>query len=94
MNNMTQRRHAIIYTILGISLVLISVFAIYQYKQSRNLKLQLNSQYARSFYEMTGYVDKIETDLRKSMLVSSPYQLASLAGNIYRMSNSAKAFVF
>ena len=40
---------------------------------------------------MTEYVDKIETDLRKSMLVSSPYQLASLAGNIYRMSNSAKA---
>ncbi len=87
----SMRRHAVIYSVLGVLLVGISVFAIYQFKQKQNLEIQLDNQYARSFYEMTEYVENIETDLRKSMLVSSPAQLAQLAGNIYRTSNSAKA---
>lgn len=85
------RRHAIIYTILGVLLVGASIFAIYQFKQKQKLEIQLDNQYARSFYEMTEHVENIETDLRKSMLVSTPAQLAHLAGNIYRTSNSAKA---
>ncbi len=92
MNNIShQKRNAIIYTCLAIALVLVSAFAIYQYNRRKNLEISLNNQYARSFYEMTEYVENIETDLRKSMLVSSPAQLASLSGNIYRLSNSAKA---
>ena len=92
MNSYTeQKRHAIIYTLLAIALVLVSIFAIYQYNKNRKAQISLDNHYARSFYEMTEYVGNIETDLRKSMLVSSPSQLASLAGNIYRMSNSAKS---
>lgn len=87
----SMRRQAIIYTILGVLLVGASIFAIYQFKEKQRLEIQLDNQYARSFYEMTEHVENIETDLRKSMLVSSPAQLAHLAGNIYRTSNSAKA---
>ena len=90
-NYTSERRHALIYSILGVALVLVSIFAVYQYNKSKNLQISLDNQYARSFYEMTEYIGNIETDLRKSMLVSSPSQLASLSGNIYRMSNSAKA---
>ncbi len=87
----SMRRQAIIYTVLGVLLVGAGIFAIYQLKEKQKLEVQLDNQYARSFYEMTEYVENIETDLRKSMLVSSPAQLAHLAGNIYRTSNSAKA---
>ena len=87
----TQKRNAIIYSVLGALLVGVSIFAIYQYKQAKDAKLQLSAQYARSFYEMTDFIGNIENDLRKSMLVTSPAQLAQLSGNIYRMSNSAKS---
>lgn len=86
-----QKKHAIIYSALGVLLVLISVFAAYQYTKRKEATTALNNTYARSFYEMTDYINSIETDLRKSMLVSSPAQLAELSGNIYRLSNSAKS---
>ena len=86
-----KKKHAVIYSVLGVLLVLVSAFAAYQYTKRKETTTALNNVYARSFYEMTDYINSIETDLRKSMLVSSPAQLAELSGNIYRLSNSAKS---
>ncbi len=86
-----SRTNAIIYTVLGVIAVLMTVWAIYERGEKNKLKAELENQYSRAFYEMADYVNDIETELRKGMLVKSPAQLASISGNIYRLSNSAKA---
>lgn len=87
----SKRMHAVVYSILGVLLVAVSAFAIYQYQEHKQLRRELNNQYSRAFYEITDYIEEIETGLRKGMLTSSPAQLASISGEIYRLSNSAKA---
>jgi len=87
----SNRNHALIYTVMGILLVIASVTAVYQFRKSRQYRMELNNQYTRAFYELSDYVNDIETNLNKGMLASSPAQLASISGEIYRLSNSAKS---
>lgn len=86
-----NRIHAVVYTVMALLLVGVSIFALYQYRQNRRHKMDLNNQYSRAFYELSDYVNDIETNLHKGMLASSPAQLASISGDIYRLSNSAKS---
>lgn len=87
----TNKIHAIAYSVLGIILVVVSVIAINQYSEKKKYKTELNNRYSAAFYDVTEYVDEIETGLRKGMLASTPAQLAKISGDIYRLSNAAKS---
>jgi len=87
----TNKIHAIAYSILGVILVTVSVIAISQYNEKKHYKNELNNRYSAAFYDVTEFVDEIETNLRKGMLASSPAQLAKISGDIYRLSNAAKS---
>ncbi len=80
-----------VYTILAIALVGVTWWGIYQYRQTADMKVRLENQYNRSFHELVDYVDDIQTSLNKGMLVSSPAQMASVSGEIFRKSTAAKA---
>ena len=54
------------------------VGVLFQFKLSANLRMTLDNQYNRSFYDMTGYVNNVETLLVKSLIASSPTKTASM----------------
>lgn len=86
-----SRINSLIYIILAVIAFFMSIWGIYEYNEKKKLKTELENQYSRAFYEMADYVDDIETELRKGMLVKSPAHLASISGKIYMLSNSAKS---
>lgn len=85
------KTNVIIYTALAVAAVLATIWAVYEKNEKNRVQTELENRYSKSFYEMADYVNDIETELRKGMLVKSPAQLATISGNIYRMSNSAKS---
>ena len=89
-----KRRYAVdigIFVILTVALVVTLWFAYRQYRTAQHLNVTLENHYERAFSELTGYIDDIKTSLEKSIVVSSPSQMASLSGEIYKKSAAAKA---
>ena len=64
-------------------LALTTLFGAYQYHRAVLLRRQLDAQYHRAFYEMTGYVQDIEVLLSKAMLTSSPQKAADILKDIW-----------
>lgn len=80
-----------IYIALAVAIIGVGIWGIYNYNARKQLKLEVENQYQRSFHEMVGYVDGIETQLHKAALAGSSAQLASISGEIFRQSTQAKA---
>lgn len=89
--NKSKYIHITAYTILAILLIWLIYYGTTMKKRNEQLSINIENQYNRAFTELVGYVDSIETDLNKGMLVSSASQLASLSNDIFRTSTSAKA---
>ena len=87
----TIRKHQLAYIILGIILLFLLVFAISQRQQIRTLKNSVTNNYTRAFHELVDYVDDIDTLLQKSMLISSPAQMSTISGELFRHASAAKA---
>jgi len=64
-------------------LALTTLFGAYQHHRAVLLRRQLDAQYNRAFYEMTGYVQDIEVLLSKAMLTSSPQKAADIMKDIW-----------
>jgi len=64
-------------------LALTTLFGAYQYHRAVLLRRQLDAQYNRAFYEMTGYVQDMEVLLSKAMLISSPQKAADILKDIW-----------
>ena len=86
-----NRKHIISYSVLSVLLIASIIWVCVLQSKNRNLQNTINNDYNRAFSELAGYVDNIETNLRKSMLVSSPAQLASISNELFRQSAAAKA---
>lgn len=80
-----------IYTGLGLVILALAVWSIYNYNARKSLHLEVENQYQRSFHELVGYVDGIETQLNKGILAGSSAQLAGISSEIFRQSTAAKA---
>ncbi len=87
----TTKKHQIAYTVLSIILLFFIIWSIYQHKQIKSLKTGMENNYNRAFHELVDYVDDIDTLLQKSMLVSSPAQMSTISGELFRQSSAAKA---
>lgn len=64
-------------------LALTTLFGAYEFQLAVKLRRQLDAQYNRAFYEMTGYVQDIEVLLAKAMLTSSTEKAADILKDIW-----------
>ena len=64
-------------------LALTTLFGAYQYQQSVVLRRQLDAQYNRAFYELTGYVQNVEVMLSKATLTASPAMSAKILKDVW-----------
>lgn len=88
--NKEKKKHS---RLLAITIILVAVVVSlggYLVKRECDFKNTLESQYNRSFYELVGYVENVETSLAKSMVTnSSEYSTQNLV-NLWREANLAQ----
>ncbi|MCX7710996.1 MAG: germination protein YpeB [Clostridia bacterium] len=81
-----RKMYSIVIAVIGA----ISIWGLYQYKHAANLRQELDNQYNRSFYDMVGYVNNVETLLTKALITSSPTKTASILQEAWRQANLAQ----
>lgn len=69
----------------------LAVWGLYETNKVSSMKIKIENNYNRAFHELVDYVDDIDALLQKSMLVSSPAQMASISGELFRQTSAAKA---
>lgn len=81
------------YIYWGSSVIIISlaVWGLYEMDKIKKMEINIENNYNRAFHELVDYVDDIDTLLQKSMLVSSPAQMASISSDLFRQTSAAKA---
>lgn len=83
--------HIIAYSALSAIIIALIIWAWSQMINRQNTLNSLNNQYNRAFMELVTYVDDIQTSLDKGLLASTPAQMASISGELFRQSTAAKA---
>ena len=78
------------YWILTSALVASVCFGGYEYTRARRLEGTVSNTYNRAFFELSDYVDDINTLLAKGLLVNSPAHFASVSAELSRQSAAAK----
>ncbi|MCR4436511.1 MAG: germination protein YpeB [Clostridiales bacterium] len=78
------------YSIVIVVIAAVAVWGLYQYKHAANLRQELDNQYNRAFYDMTGYVHNVETLLLKSLITSTPAKTAATLQEAWRQANLAQ----
>lgn len=82
------------YAVFGItiaSLALVAVAGIYYYNKSENAKRELHNVYMRAFHDMADYMEDIDTGLKKTILAKDAVQMSTLASQLQRQTEGAKA---
>lgn len=80
-----------IYWASSAIIVSLTVWGLYEMNRIKVMETKIENNYNRAFHELVDYVDDIDTLLQKSMLVSSPEQMASISGELFRQTSAAKA---
>jgi spore germination protein len=78
------------YSIIVVVIAAVAIFGIYQYKNSISLRQQLDNQYNRAFYDMTGYVNNVQVLLVKSLISGSPAKTASTLQEAWKQATLAQ----
>lgn len=78
------------YSIVILLLAVVSLLGFWQYRKNMQLKQQVENQYYRAFYDMTGYVQNVESLLLKSMITTSPQKTATMLQEASRQSKMAQ----
>lgn len=79
------------YSIVLVVIAAVSIWGISQYRNSANLRQQLDNRYSRTFYDMVGYVRNVEVLLMKSLVSSTPAKTAATLQEAWRQANMAQA---
>lgn len=80
-----------IYWISSVIIISLAVWGLYEKNHIKKMEIKIENNYNRAFHELVDYVDDIDTLLQKSMLVSSPAQMASISSELFRQTSAAKA---
>jgi len=83
-----QDRH--MYSIVLVVIAAVSIWGIYQYKNAAKLRQELDNKYNRAFYDLTGYVNNVETLLIKSLVASTDSKTATTLQEVWRQANFAQ----
>lgn len=87
----TNKIHAILYTILGIGLIITAVMWYRCYQREKQLNTAVNNAYDRAFFELADYVSNIDVLLSKAQLAATPAQMASISNEIFMQAAEAKS---
>ena len=81
------------FSIIIIMLVIIAILGILFYKKQKEYKQASMNNYNQSFYELTDYVENVETYLAKSLVSTTPEQGAETLTNVWREANLAQTYL-
>ena len=81
------------FSIIIIMLVIIAILGILLYKKQKEYKQASMNNYNQSFYELTDYVENVETYLAKSLVSTTPEQGAETLTNVWREANLAQTYL-
>lgn len=79
-----------LYWLFSVVVTVFAVFGIYEFYNARAYRQGLEDSYNRAFFELTDYVDDIDTLLAKSMLATSASEMASLSQELSVQATAAK----
>lgn len=79
------------YWIFSVTAVVLGVFGTYEYFRANAYRQSLEDTYNRSFFELTEYVDDIDTLLAKGMLATSAGEMADISQKLSVQASAAKA---
>lgn len=79
------------YWIFSVIAVVLIVFGTYECFRAKAYKQSLNDSYNRAFFELSDYVDDIDTLLAKGMLSTSAGEMATLSQKLSIQSAAAKS---
>ena len=80
-----------LYWLFSVTVVALAVFGIYEFYNAKAYRRGLEDSYNRAFFELTDYVDDIDTLLAKSMLATSAGEMASLSQELSVQATAAKS---
>ncbi len=92
--NRDKKRAKDLLKVLIFALAALSIVAasgIYYYKQSRDLRRELENTYMRAFHDMADYLNDIDVGLKKTMLSGDGAQMSTLSSQLYMQAEAAKA---
>lgn len=78
------------YSIVLVTIGLIAIWGLYQYKRTMDLRQELDNQYNRAFYEMVGHVHNVEAFMAKALLTSTPAATATTLEEAWRQATLAQ----
>ena len=87
----SNKVHAIVYTILGIGIILLLMWTMSMNRSVRAYENDIENSYNRAFHELSGYIDEIDSLLSKARLANDPADLATISSDIFRKAEGAKA---
>ena len=85
---MDRRRY---YWLMSVVVVALGVFGTYEFFKAKAYKQSLEDTYNRAFFELTGYVDDIDTLLAKGMLATSAGEMATISQELSVQAAAAKS---
>lgn len=79
------------YWIFSVVIVALGVFGTYEYFKARAYRQSMEDTYNRAFFELTDYVDDIDTLLAKGMLATSAGEMATISQELSVQASAAKS---
>lgn len=80
-----------LYWLFSVTVTILAVFGIYEFYNAKAYRQGLEDNYNRAFFELTDYVDDIDTLLAKSMLATSAGEMASISQELSVQATAAKS---
>lgn len=79
----------IVTGLLVVALIITGIWGYNQYKLNQDYSIRTNNLYQKSFYELVGRVDNIESGLSKVMVSSDQSQSIDMLSDVWRQADSA-----
>ena len=80
-------------SVICVLLIIVIVLGILLYSKQREYKQASENKYNMAFYELTDYVQNVETYLAKSLISTTPEHGAETLTNLWRESNLAQSYL-
>ncbi len=87
----SNKIHAILYSLLTAGLIAALLWAFNMNKSIKAYAIDTENNYNRAFHELVANIEDIDSLLSKAQLANDPADLASMSGEIFTKSASAKA---
>ncbi len=87
----SNKIHTVLYTVLVAGLIAVIIWAFNMNRSVKAYEIGTENNYNRAFHEMVANIEDIDSLLSKAQLANDPADLASMSGEIFTKSASAKA---